>query len=163
MKNLVRAGLILSLLGTLVVFIYASTAKMEQPETVENNSQINTEEVNTVAINTEVKDDEKDLVKKTGSVKATGMANRGSFSATAYCFSGRTAMGHAVRRGLVAADPRVLKLGSKIVINAGSYSGTYLVSDIGGGIKGKKLDIWVPSCSEAIRFGRRTVTVFTAQ
>jgi len=160
MKNLVRAGLILSLLGTLVVFIYASATKMEQPETVENNSQINTEENNTVAINTT--DDDKDLVKKTGSVNATGMVNRGTFSATAYCFSGRTSMGHAVRRGLVAADPRVLKMGSKIVVNAGSYSGTYLVSDTGGGIKGKKLDVWVPSCSEARRFGRRTVTVFTA-
>ena len=72
-------------------------------------------------------------------------------------------MGHSVRRGLIAADPRVLKLGSKVVINAGAWSGTYLVSDTGGAIKGKKIDIWVPSCSEARKFGRRTVQIYAAQ
>ena len=82
-----------------------------------------------------------------------------AFRATAYCLQGRTAMGGGVRRGIVAADPRVLPLGSQIQLNAGSYSGTYTVADTGGAVKGRKLDIWVPSCSEANRFGRRTVTV----
>ena len=72
-------------------------------------------------------------------------------------------MGHAVRRGLIAADPRVLKLGSTVYINAGPWSGTYLVSDTGGAIKGKKIDIWVPNCSEARRFGRRNVEIFGTQ
>lgn len=108
--------------------------------------------------------EENKLVKKTSmvSAKAAGVS-RGSFSATAYCLSGRTAMGHGVRRGLIAADPRVLKLGSTITISAGPYSGTYLVSDTGGSIKGKELDIWMPSCKEARRFGRRSVQVFTSQ
>jgi 3D (Asp-Asp-Asp) domain-containing protein len=47
-------------------------------------------------------------------------------------------------------------------MNAGSYSGSYLVADTGGAVKGRKLDIWVPSCSEARRFGRRTVMVALA-
>ena len=68
-------------------------------------------------------------------------------------------MGHGVRRGIIAADPRVIKLGSKVNLGAGAYSGQYLVSDTGGKIKGKKIDIWVPSCAEARRFGRRTVTI----
>lgn len=68
-------------------------------------------------------------------------------------------MGHGVRRGIVAADPRVLRLGSKVMITGGGYTGTYLVSDTGGGIRGRELDIWVPSCSEARRFGRRSVNV----
>ncbi len=67
-------------------------------------------------------------------------------------------MGHGVRRGIIAADPRVLPLGSRININGG-YAGTYLVSDTGGKIKGKRLDIWMASCAEARRFGRRTVSV----
>jgi 3D (Asp-Asp-Asp) domain-containing protein len=46
-----------------------------------------------------------------------------------------------------------------VTLNAGAYSGQYLVSDTGGRIKGKKIDIWVASCSEARRFGRRKVTV----
>ena len=81
------------------------------------------------------------------------------FSATAYCLKGRTASGSGVKRGIVAADPRVLPLSTRIAVNAGSYSGNYLVADTGGAVKGRKLDIWVPSCSEAIRFGRRSVTV----
>ena len=71
-------------------------------------------------------------------------------------------MGHGVRRGIIAADPRVLKLGSRIVISGGGYGGTYLVSDTGGKIKGNRLDIWMPSCSEAKKFGRRKVQVFSA-
>ena len=68
-------------------------------------------------------------------------------------------MGHGVRRGIIAADPRVLKLGSSVSLGAGSYSGTYLVSDTGGNVKGRKIDIWMPSCAEARRFGRRKVTI----
>jgi len=85
--------------------------------------------------------------------------SKGSFTATAYCLQGRTAMGHGVRRGIIAADPRILKLGSSVNLGAGSYSGTYLVSDTGGNVRGRKIDIWVPSCAEARRFGRRTVTI----
>jgi 3D (Asp-Asp-Asp) domain-containing protein len=83
----------------------------------------------------------------------------GGFNATAYCLRGRTATGGSVRRGIVAADPRVLPLGTRIYLNAGAYSGSYVVADTGGAVKGRKLDIWVPNCSEAVRFGRRGVSV----
>lgn len=82
-----------------------------------------------------------------------------SYRATAYCLKGRTANGGSVRRGIVAADPSVLPLGSRIQIDAGSYSGTYTVADTGGSVRGRKLDIWVPSCSEANRFGRKSIKV----
>lgn len=82
-----------------------------------------------------------------------------NFRATAYCLRGRTASGQKVRRGLVAADPRVLPLGTTIEITTGRYSGTYLVADTGSRVRGSKLDIWVPSCSEARRWGNRTVKV----
>ena len=171
MKNLVRGGAILSLLSLFVVFIYAQTqtestlviANDSQP-TIENNfinSTLNNTQSN--QSNTDTKNKKK-LVKTTASIKSTAAgASRGSFSATAYCFSGRTAMGHAVRRGLIAADPRVLPLGSRVYVDAGPWSGNYLVSDTGGAIKGKKIDIWVPGCSEARRFGRRSVQIFSAQ
>jgi 3D (Asp-Asp-Asp) domain-containing protein len=87
---------------------------------------------------------------------AVGMA----FKATCYCLRGKTASGAMVRRGIVAADPRILPLGTRISLsNAGRYSGNYLVADTGGVIKGRILDIWVPSCGEAIGWGRRGVTV----
>lgn len=82
-----------------------------------------------------------------------------SFKATAYCLKGRTASGSGVRRGIVAADPRVLPLGTRIQIEAGSYSGTYTVADTGGAVKGRILDIWMPSCTEARRFGRKNIKV----
>ena len=164
MKNLVRGGALLSLLGLFVVFIYAQQTKTETTLVIANDSHTKIENniSNTALI--EQQNDDKKLVKTTASVKgkSTG-ASKGAFSATAYCFSGRTAMGHPVRRGLIAADPRVLKLGSRVYVSAGQWSGTYLVSDTGGGIKGKRIDIWVPGCSEARRFGRRTVQVFAAQ
>ncbi len=82
-----------------------------------------------------------------------------NFRATAYCLRGRTASGAGVRQGIVAADSRVLPLGTRITMNAGKYSGTYLVADTGGAIRGNKLDVWVSSCSEARRFGFRTVKI----
>jgi 3D (Asp-Asp-Asp) domain-containing protein len=83
----------------------------------------------------------------------------GAFSATAYCLRGRTASGGGVRRGIVAADRKILPLGTRIYVSAGKYSGHYLVTDTGGRIRGRILDIWVPNCSEAMRFGRRKVGV----
>ncbi len=82
-----------------------------------------------------------------------------NFRATAYCLRGKTASGSNVRRGIVAADPRVLPLGTRIQLDAGSYSGTYTVADTGGAVKGRILDVWVPNCSEATRFGRKRVKV----
>ncbi len=166
MKNLVRGGLVSLILSLFVVFIYAQTDTTDKAIVIANDSLgkiDNNISDNDLVINT-ANDDNKKLVKTTASVKATGAgASRGAFSATAYCLQGKTAMGHGVRRGIIAADPRVLKLGSKVVVNAGAWSGTYLVSDTGGGIKGKKIDIWVPGCAEARKFGRRTVQVFSAQ
>lgn len=86
-------------------------------------------------------------------------AKSGMFRATAYCLKGRTANGGGVRRGIVAADPRILPLGTRIQITAGAYSGTYTVADTGGAVRGRILDVWVPSCSEAMRFGRRSISV----
>ena len=78
------------------------------------------------------------------------------FIATAYALRGRTASGHNVRRGLIAAD-RSLPLGTRVRLEAGAYSGEYLVADRGGRIRGRIIDIWVPSNGEATKFGRRPV------
>lgn len=86
-----------------------------------------------------------------------------SFTATAYTLRGRTASGKTVARGLIAADRRVLPIGTRVRLEAGSYSGEYTVADTGGAVRGRKIDIWMPSTSEAMRFGRRAVklTVLT--
>jgi 3D (Asp-Asp-Asp) domain-containing protein len=79
------------------------------------------------------------------------------YVATAYSLRGRTASGRMVSRGLIAADPSVLPLGSRVRLEHPGYSGEYLVADTGGAIRGRRIDIWTPSTSEAMRFGRRTV------
>jgi 3D (Asp-Asp-Asp) domain-containing protein len=178
MKGLVRGGILVSIMG-LAVFIFAQTPATQDlviadginsQAVAQTNNVDNTliDTFNTTAIDTSTvtgdDDDDKKLVKKTGMSSAAGMgATKGAFSASAYCFSGRTSMGHGVRRGLVAADPRVLPMGSRIFVNAGAWSGMYLVSDTGGAIKGRRLDIWVPSCAEAKRFGRRSVQVYAVK
>jgi 3D (Asp-Asp-Asp) domain-containing protein len=79
------------------------------------------------------------------------------YVATAYSLRGRTASGRMVSKGLIAADPRHLPLGSRVRIQAGAYSGEYLVADTGGMVRGRRIDIWTPTSREAMRFGRRTV------
>lgn len=80
-----------------------------------------------------------------------------SYVATAYSLRGRTASGKFVSQGIIAADPRFLPLGSRVHVQAGAWTGEYLVADTGSAIKGRKIDIWTPSTREAMRFGRRTV------
>jgi 3D (Asp-Asp-Asp) domain-containing protein len=82
-----------------------------------------------------------------------------TFSATAYSLKGATASGINVRRGIIAADPRVLPIGSVVRILAGKYSGIYTVMDTGGSLKGRRIDIYMPSQAEALRFGSRQVKV----
>ena len=84
---------------------------------------------------------------------ATGL----SYIATAYSLRGRTASGLLVSKGLIAADPRLLPLGSRVRLEAGAYSGEYLVADTGGAVRGRHIDIWIPTGREAMRFGRRPV------
>jgi 3D (Asp-Asp-Asp) domain-containing protein len=79
------------------------------------------------------------------------------YVATAYSLRGRTASGRMVAKGLIAADPRHLPLGSRVRLDAGPYSGEYLVADTGALVRGKRIDIWTPTSREAMRFGRRTV------
>lgn len=83
------------------------------------------------------------------------------FVATAYSLRGRTASGTSVAVGIVAADPRILRLGSKIHIDAPGtkLDGFYTVRDTGKKIKGRRLDIWMPSRKAAKQFGRRKVLV----
>lgn len=77
-----------------------------------------------------------------------------SFVATAYCLKGKTASGERTRHGIIAADRRVLKLGSRVHIKD---MGEYVVKDTGSAIKGNRIDIWMPTRALARKFGRRTV------
>ncbi|HXG84460.1 MAG TPA: 3D domain-containing protein [Pyrinomonadaceae bacterium] len=130
-------------------------SKANAPQINQTNNQQSVLQTNLPTQNQQQNINEESSETNASAIVSAGRA----FRATAYCLQGRTASGSGVRRGIVAADPRVLPLGTRIQITAGSYSGTYTVADTGGAVKGRILDIWVPSCSEAIRFGRKSITV----
>jgi 3D (Asp-Asp-Asp) domain-containing protein len=73
---------------------------------------------------------------------------------TAYCLKGLTRRDRYVRQGIVAADPRIFPLARYLEVYVGrNYYGRFLIDDTGKKIKGNRLDIWTPTCSEARRFG----------
>ena len=81
-------------------------------------------------------------------------------SVTQYCLQGTTRTGRPVRDGILAADPRIFPLGSMVELYVGRRSaGRFLVDDTGGAVKGATVDVWVPDCAAAIRFGRRRGSV----
>ncbi len=89
-----------------------------------------------------------------------GRGQAAAFTATAYSGGRKTASGTAPGAGVVAADPSVLPLGSRIhVSGAGPYSGDYVVRDTGRLVRGHKIDIYMPKRSHAKRFGRRRVKI----
>jgi 3D (Asp-Asp-Asp) domain-containing protein len=76
-------------------------------------------------------------------------------SATCYDLSGRTATGMPVGPGVVAVDPSVIPLGTKMYVPG---YGNGVAADVGGGIKGDTIDLWMTP-SQCAAWGRRTVTI----
>jgi len=70
--------------------------------------------------------------------------------------SGRTKMGYRAEFGHVAVDPRVVPLGSLVYVEGYGFA---MASDIGGAIRGRRIDLCFNSRSQAMRFGRRKVKV----
>jgi 3D (Asp-Asp-Asp) domain-containing protein len=80
------------------------------------------------------------------------------FTITAYCTGTTTAAGTRVTHGVVAADPSVVPIGTVIRLGGlGSrYDGMYTVMDTGSKIRGRRIDLYLNNCPEAVRFGRRS-------
>ncbi len=70
---------------------------------------------------------------------------------------GLTAMGIPARRGVVAVDPRIIPLGSKVFIPG---YGVAIAADTGGAIKGEKVDLCMETYGECMNFGRRYIEVY---
>jgi 3D (Asp-Asp-Asp) domain-containing protein len=76
--------------------------------------------------------------------------------AVAYHLPGRTASGLPVGVGVVAVDPNVIPLGTRMFIPG---YGPGIAADVGSAVKGNIIDLWMPSTAAALRWGRRTVTI----
>jgi len=94
------------------------------------------------------------LQEPTASPPATGKRQL-VVSATCYDLPGRTATGMPVGQGVVAVDPSVIPLGTRMYVPG---YGNGVAADVGGGIKGATIDLWMTP-TECAAWGRRTVTI----
>ncbi len=100
--------------------------------------------------------------------------------ATAYCLCkkctgktpgspgyGRTASGYVITPGIgekvIAVDKNKIKLGSKVYVqglNGAQDYGFALAADTGGAIKSNKIDLYMDSHADCLKWGRREVRVY---
>ncbi|WP_124727758.1 3D domain-containing protein [Staphylospora marina] len=83
---------------------------------------------------------------RTLTVQATGYTHTGN----------RTYMGTWPKRGTVAVDPSVIPLGTKLYIPGYGYG---VAEDTGGAVDGLIIDLFFETRAEALKWGRRTVTI----
>ena len=81
--------------------------------------------------------------------------------ATAFSDSSQpTSAGTVPHAGIIATDPAVLPIGSRIrVTGAGVYDDIYTVTDTGSKIQGLHIDLFIPSAEAAKEFGTKVVRV----
>ena len=107
-----------------------------------------------------------------GKTKDFNYSKKLTVTATAYDTSpssngghSKTALGLTPKYGIVAVDPKVIPLGTKLYIESadGGKSWSYgycIAGDTGGAIKGNKVDLCFESKSECRKFGRKSATVY---
>jgi 3D (Asp-Asp-Asp) domain-containing protein len=76
--------------------------------------------------------------------------------AVAYHLPGHTASGLPVGVGVIAVDPSVIPLGTRVFVPG---YGPAVAADTGSAIRGAIIDLWMPSTAAARAWGRRTVTI----
>ena len=57
---------------------------------------------------------------------------------------------------VIAVDPNVIELGTKVYVEGYGYA---IAGDTGGAIKGNKIDVFIPTKSEAYKWGRKNVKI----
>lgn len=77
-------------------------------------------------------------------------------TATGYSLPGHTSTGLPVGPGVVAVDPAVIPLGTRMSIPG---YGEGVAADTGSAVTGYTIDLWFPTLADALAWGRRTVTI----
>jgi 3D (Asp-Asp-Asp) domain-containing protein len=77
-------------------------------------------------------------------------------ASTGYSLPGHTATGLPVGWGVVAVDPSIIPLGTKLTIPG---YGEGVAADVGSSVRGRDIDLWFPTLTQARAWGRRTVTI----
>ncbi len=120
----------------------------------------------------EVQDILSEIKSRINAIQPSGMTLVGEWTLTAtayYAFgsggndingNGITATGLRARKGIVAVDPRVIPLGTKLFIPG---YGEALAADTGGWIKNDRIDLCFETLEECFRFGRRKIRVYLVE
>lgn len=131
----------------------------------------NEEEINRELIDTTVRDPEAEVVSKGSKIvwriHDTPDAGRvwywyklevwaTKYDANCYGCSGRTYSGTEVHKGVCATDPRVIKLGTNFYVDG---YGNCRAEDIGGAIKGNKIDLGFVDASKG-NWGAAYTTIY---
>ena len=66
-------------------------------------------------------------------------------------------MGTIPKVGTIAVDPTLIPMGTKLYVEGYGYG---VAEDIGGSIKGNRIDIFLDTYNEAIKWGRRNVKLY---
>lgn len=110
-----------------------------------------------------------EIKKRIAQIQPPGLTLVGEWEvvATAYysgggglCGDGIAATGLRVKKGIVAVDPRVIPLGTKLYIPG---YGEALAADTGGWIKGSRIDLAFDTLEECYRFGRRRIRIYLVE
>lgn len=125
-------------------------------------SQVKSEKSNFVNLLAEIK-------QRINQIQPPGLVLVGEWDmvATAY-FSGGgglngngiTSIGLRTKKGIVAVDPKIIPLGTKLYIPG---YGEALAADTGGWVKGNRIDLVFDSLEECYRYGRRKIKVYLVQ
>ena len=129
-----------------------------KPKTVSRGSSTRSKTNNTTKSNTS---GSKASSSKSSSKNSSGFK---AFEATAYTHTGnRTKTGVRPKKGIIAVDPKVIPLYTKVYIEFPKgwthLNGYYQAMDTGGAIKGKIIDVFLDDEATARKFGRRKVKI----
>ena len=120
------------------------------------NAQTTSISVTTAPVTTAVLEASAPGVAATAPAAAAAGGGTITVSATGYALRGRTATGVQTAPGVVAVDPSVIPLGTRLTIPG---YGEGIAADTGGAVRGNSIDLWFPSTAQALQWGRRTVTI----
>ena len=138
---------------------------IEVKRVVLSESTVKNPTAQVVAVGTKPKSAKKTVTTNAG--KSLSYSKKLTVTATAYTASSgsKTASGRVAQYGVIAVDPKVIPLGTKLYVESTDDGKTWkygycVAGDTGGAIKGNKIDLYYNSEKECVQFGRRSAVVY---
>jgi 3D (Asp-Asp-Asp) domain-containing protein len=133
----------------------AVTARQAYISSLRAQEQLQAAQVRTVEAQAQTAEQKSQTLQPTTSSPPPSGKRQLVVSATCYDLPGHTATGMPVGPGVVAVDPSVIPLGTRMYVPG---YGSGVAADVGSGIKGATIDLWMTP-SQCMSWGRRTVTI----